>query len=165
MEDTQGPNKAVIGIIVVVLLAVVGGGTFYLVQQNNSPASSGSTTTTDTTSSSASATSSTDANSTSSGTYTDGSYDAEANFQTPDGVDAITVNVTLKDGIITSVNADTQSNSRESQQYDDAFLARYQGEVEGKTIDEVQLRRVAGASLTSNGFNDALDEIRQNANA
>ena len=162
MEQEQGPNKAVIGVIVVVLLASIGGGVVYLAKQNNAASnqtdvggtsvSSGTSTTSSTT---------TNANA----SYKDGTYNASADFQTPDGIDGITVKVTLANNVITSISADTQATSRESQQYDDAFLSSYKSEVVGKNVGEVQLNRTAGASLTSDGFNKALDEIRQNANA
>lgn len=157
--EQQGPNKAVIGIIVVVLLAGIGGGVAYLANQNNTPTGQldGSTSSLNTSSSTASANSN--------ATYKDGTYDASANFQTPDGIDGITVKVTIANNVITSVSADTTASSRESQQYDDAFLSSYKSEVVGKNVNEVHLNRTAGASLTSDGFNKALDEIRQNANA
>ncbi|WP_447589312.1 hypothetical protein [Microbacterium lacticum] len=39
------------------------------------------------------------------------------------------------------------------------------GEVVGKDIDDVSVSRVAGSSLTSGGFNDALETIKADARA
>ena len=159
MEQQQGPNKAVIGIIVVVLLAGIGGGILYVSNKNND--STGQLNGGTSSLNNGTSTASTNPNA----TYKDGTYNANANFQTPDGIDGITVKVTIASNVITSVNADTTATSRESQQYDDAFLSSYKSEVVGKNVNDVQLNRTAGASLTSDGFNKALDEIRQNANA
>ena len=155
MEQQQGPNKAVIGIIIVVLLAGIGGGVAYLANQNDAQSNQTSNL----------GTSSSSTNMPMHANYKDGTYNANANFQTPDGIDGITVKLTISNNVITNVSADTSATSRESQQYDDAFLSSYKNEVVGKNVNDVQLDRTAGASLTSDGFNKALDEIRQNANA
>ena len=97
--------------------------------------------------------------------YKDGTYNANANFQTPDGIDGITVKLTISNNVITNVSADTSATSCVSRQYDDAFPSNIKMKVVGKNVNDVQLDRTAGASLTSDGFNKALDEIRQNANA
>lgn len=161
MEESEGPNKAVIGVIVIVMIAAVGGGVLYLTQQDGASAEQSVVSSADTTQSTdtSSSTSSTSDN------YTDGTYTSSVSFQTPDGIDGIEVTVVLANNVVTSVTATTDAGSRESQEYDDRFLASYESEVVGKSVDDVQLSRVAGASLTSNGFNNALDEIRQQAAA
>jgi len=159
MEQEQGPNKAVIAIIVVVLLAAVGGGVFYLVNQNkDSDSSNVATNSPDTSNSQPSSSNSTNS-------YKDGTYTATGTYQSPGGQEKIELTVTIADGKITSTSATTKAASGTSKQYQQEFTGNYKTLVVGKSVNEVELDRVAGSSLTSNGFNDALDEIKQDAAA
>ena len=53
----------------------------------------------------------------------------------------------------------------QSRQYQQAFMGGIAGEVVGKDIDDLSVSRVAGSSLTSGGFNDALETIKADARA
>lgn len=159
MEQEQGPNKAVIGIIVVVLLATIGGGILYLVGENNADTSEV------TTSQPASSDNQASDSNQVANEYMDGTYTATGTYQSPGGQEEIELTVTLMDGAITSTEAKTQAASGTSRQYQQEFIRNYEDLVVGKSINEVELDRVAGSSLTSNGFNDALDEIKQEAAA
>ncbi|WDG17071.1 FMN-binding protein [Microbacterium sp. Clip185] len=129
--------------------------------------------TTDTGSSDAPATSSTpmstgssgsdSSSSSSSGTYKDGTYTAEGSYQTPETVEKITVKVTLADDTITAVDVTGDPQARESQQYQGQFIGGISDEVVGKKIDDIKVSRVAGSSLTSGGFNQAIEEIKTEA--
>ncbi len=55
--------------------------------------------------------------------------------------------------------------SPQSRQYQQAFMGGIAGEVVGKDIDDLSVSRVAGSSLTSGGFNDALETIKADARA
>jgi hypothetical protein len=59
------------------------------------------------------------------------------------------------------VSAD--ATDHEARQYQQAFASAISAEVVGKDISSLSVTRVAGASLTSNGFNSALDQIRSHA--
>ena len=48
-------------------------------------------------------------------------------------------------------------------EYQDDFVGGYKSQVVGKSIAEIQLGKVSGSSLTSRGFNEALDQIRNQA--
>lgn len=157
MEQEQGPNKAVIGIIVVVLLAVIAGGVFYLTSQNNDASNMGSDMSSETMPAKD--------DMMQSGDYKDGTYTATGTYQSPGGQEQIELTVTLEDGVINSTVAETKAASGTSRQYQKEFVNNYGVEIIGKNVDEVKLDRVAGSSLTSNGFNDALDEIKQEAAA
>jgi len=97
--------------------------------------------------------------------YKDGTYSATGSYSSPGGRESIKLTVTIKDGIITSTSLDEKASNGEAKEYQDDFDSGYKTLVVGKNIDEVSLSRVAGSSLTSNGFNDALDEIKSDAKA
>jgi uncharacterized protein with FMN-binding domain len=101
--------------------------------------------------------------SSSSGTYKDGTYTAEGSYQTPETVEKITVEVTLADDTVTAVTVTGDPQARESQQYQGQFIGGISDEVVGKKIDEIKVSRVAGSSLTSGGFNQAIEEIKTEA--
>lgn len=50
-----------------------------------------------------------------------------------------------------------------SARFQDLFAQNYKPLVIGKNIDEVQLGKVSGSSLTPMGFNDALAKIKTQA--
>lgn len=158
MESEGSPNKAVIGLIVVVLLAVVGGAVFYLTQQNNDTNQAEVTSSQDT-----GRDNEPNGTNEASGEYADGTYTAIGSYQSPGGQEEIELRVTLTGGEITQTNATTKAASGTSRQYQREFINNYKDLVVGKSIDSVELDRVAGSSLTSNGFNEALDEIKREA--
>ncbi len=100
-----------------------------------------------------------------SGTYEDGTYTAEGSYQTPESVETISVTLTLADGVVTDVEVTGDPKARETEQYQGAFIDGISEEVEGKSIDELNVTRVAGSSLTSGGFNAAVDDIKKQAAA
>jgi uncharacterized protein with FMN-binding domain len=97
--------------------------------------------------------------------YTDGTYTAEGSYSTPETVEEITVTVTLEDDVITDVEVTGNPQAAESQRYQGEFIDGIAAEVEGKDIDEISVSRVAGSSLTSGGFNQAIDAIKAEAAA
>lgn len=97
--------------------------------------------------------------------YVDGTYTAEGSYQTPESVEAITVTVTLEDDVVTAVNVVGNPQKAESKRYQAEFIGGIQDVVVGTPIDELQVSRVAGSSLTSGGFNAAIEEIKAEAAA
>jgi uncharacterized protein with FMN-binding domain len=95
--------------------------------------------------------------------YKDGTYSAQGAYITPGGKESIGLTVTLRSGIITSTELDQQASGGDTIIYQKKFASGYKAEVVGKNISEVELHRVAGSSLTSNGFNDAIKQIRFDA--
>lgn len=98
-------------------------------------------------------------------TYADGTYSADGSYQTPESVETISVTLTLADGVVTDVEVTGDPKARETEQYQGAFVDGIAEEVEGKPIDELDVSRVAGSSLTSGGFNAAVDDIKEQAAA
>lgn len=98
-------------------------------------------------------------------TYTDGSYTADGSYQTPETVEEISVTITLADGVVTEVEVEGDPQAPETERYQGEFIDGIADEVVGKAIDELNVSRVAGSSLTSGGFNDAVEAIKEQAAA
>jgi uncharacterized protein with FMN-binding domain len=96
-------------------------------------------------------------------TLKDGEYTADATYATPGGNESVGVTLTLKDGIIADINLMQHATGGETAEYQSRFASGYKQLVVGKKINTVTLSRVAGSSLTSNGFNDALEQIQKDA--
>jgi len=96
------------------------------------------------------------------GDYADGNYVADGGYQSPDGSETIEVSLTLVDGVVTAV-AVTPQGSGTSQRYQSQFAGGVGAETIGKPIDEIDVARIAGSSLTSGGFREALATIKADA--
>lgn len=101
----------------------------------------------------------------SAGSYADGTYTAEGSYATPESVETITVTVTLEDDVVTAVEVIGDPQKRESEQYQGQFIGGIAEVVVGEDIDDLQVSRVAGSSLTSGGFNEAIEAIKAEAAA
>ena len=95
----------------------------------------------------------------------DGTYQATGSYTSPGGNESITVSVTLKDGVVTETTATSGSNDPTAKQYQAEFIAGYKDQVVGKKISSIKLSRVSGSSLTSQGFNSAIQDIQRQAQA
>jgi hypothetical protein len=96
-------------------------------------------------------------------TYADGTYTAEGSYATPESVETIVVTVTLQDDVITVVDVSGDPQKRESEEYQSRFIGGIADVVVGQDIDAISVSRVAGSSLTSGGFNQAIDTIKSEA--
>jgi uncharacterized protein with FMN-binding domain len=99
------------------------------------------------------------------GEYTDGTYTAEGSYQTPETVETISVTLTLADGVVTEVEVTGDPQAPETEQFQGQFIDGIGEEVVGVAIDDIEVSRVAGSSLTSGGFNSAVADIREQAAA
>ncbi len=97
--------------------------------------------------------------------YKDGSYTTTVVYDSPAGGQAITVHITLKGDIVTATSTQAGATDGDSREYQDSFIAGYKQLVVGRRITGIHLSRVSGASLTSQGFNDALRKIETEAKA
>ncbi|GAA2914558.1 hypothetical protein GCM10017596_15650 [Microbacterium keratanolyticum] len=99
-----------------------------------------------------------------SGSYKDGTYTAEGTYRTPEGMpETISVTLTLADGVVEGVEVTGDPQARETVQYQGQFIDGIAAVVTGVPIDELKVDRVAGSSLTSGGFNQAVEEIKAQA--
>lgn len=97
--------------------------------------------------------------------YADGTYTAEGSYQTPETVETISVTLRLEQDVVTAVEVTGNPQAPETEQYQGQFIAGIADEIVGVDIDELSVDRVAGSSLTSGGFNQALERIKQDAAA
>ncbi len=98
-----------------------------------------------------------------SATYKDGSYSAIGGYNSPGGAEKIEVSIILKNGIITDTSTEGLATSGEAESYQGDFVGAFKEFVVGKSIDQLRLSRVAGASLTTGGFNNAITQIKSQA--
>ncbi|WP_144719817.1 FMN-binding protein [Agrococcus jejuensis] len=98
--------------------------------------------------------------------YADGTYSADGSYTSPGGEETITVTVTLADGVIEDVEVENpETTNPNSLRYQGEFIDGIAAEVVGVPLDDVSVDRVGGSSLTSGGFEDALETIRDEAAA
>ncbi|AEM84060.1 hypothetical protein [Streptomyces violaceusniger] len=93
--------------------------------------------------------------------YEDGRYKADGQYGGQPS--SIGVSVTLDDGAITAVTVTPHATNATSRDYQERFADAVPKLVVGKRIDEVNLDRVAGSSGTPDGFNAAIERIKDEA--
>lgn len=164
-ETPKQPNKAIIAVVVIALLAIIAAAVI-LLGKKETPAS--------TNSENAPSTASTDASnqgvsqtapSDSASAYKDGTYKASGSYRSPGGNETVELTVTLAGGVIMGTDLTTHASTRDAEDYQGRFKNGYKAQIVGKKIDDVSLSRVAGSSLTSGGFNQALEQIKDDAKA
>jgi len=97
--------------------------------------------------------------------YKDGTYTATGNYISPGGAEHIDVSLTLKGGVVTASTVTKGAERPISVNMQTMFVNNYKEQVEGKNIDEINLTKVSGSSLTPKGFDDALAKIKAEAKA
>ncbi len=95
--------------------------------------------------------------------YKNGTYTASANYYVPKYQNSISINISIENDIIKSATASHDYTDRESGLYIDSFDSQLSSKIVGKKISDIKLSRVGGASLTTYGFNDALEIALNNA--
>ena len=87
-------------------------------------------------------------------------YNAQADYLTPRRTNHdVGISLTIEDSIITAANV-TYDGGPAGTPAHIGFDNAYAEAVIGQNINEVELSRVGGASLTSDAFNDAVADIR-----
>ena len=100
------------------------------------------------------------------GPYADGQYTASGSYGVIDGVveeDSIDVTATLRDGVITEVSVTGHPLLTQSHDYMQGFVNEISGAVVGRSVEDAHVTALAGASKTSDAFNDAIDDIASQA--
>lgn len=97
------------------------------------------------------------------GHYKDGTYSADGHYTSPNGEETVGVTLTLASGKISDVKIATHPTSANTQLFQNRFAGGIKDLVVGKSIDQLDVSRVAGSSLTSGGFNDAVEAIKKQA--
>ena len=97
--------------------------------------------------------------------YKNGTYTAVGSYDAPSGTEQITITLTIKDDVVTDASGSAGAYNRTSLRYENTFLSSFKQYVVGKNISSLQLGKISGASLTPQGFNDALSQIKSQAKA
>ncbi|WP_461171779.1 FMN-binding protein [Arthrobacter sp. Z1-9] len=100
---------------------------------------------------------------TSGSTYKDGTYSADGNYVSPNGTETVGVELTLAGGTVTAVNITQHPSNPNTRKFQGEFAGGIAGQVVGKSIDGLNVSKVAGSSLTSGGFNQAVEKIKSEA--
>lgn len=95
--------------------------------------------------------------------FQDGMYQVEGMYISPGGPRTINVALQLENGVITSSEFEGLATDPTSQRFQKEFGDNYQPMVVGKKINEIQLTKVSGSSLTPKGFMDALEKVKSQA--
>jgi uncharacterized protein with FMN-binding domain len=164
MNESSGPNKTLVIIIVIVLLGLVAGGGYLLTKPSDTQDDTTSSQTSDKAESKSLSTQNQNT-ATNSGTYVDGTYEATGSYISPGGREAIKVSLTISGNKVTDSTVTSEAKNPTAKGYQADFISGYKTSVEGKSVDEIKLDRVAGSSLTPNGFEDALEQIKKDATA
>ncbi|HEX8183028.1 MAG TPA: hypothetical protein VF575_05510 [Candidatus Saccharimonadales bacterium] len=157
-------TKLIAWVVILAAIAIV----YIVVASRNSqePAPASSTTTSKTSAADTTGASETNAgeqDTAASSAYTDGTYTATGSYRTPEGTESIDVTLTIAKGAVTDSSVETSASDPKSARYQEDFTDNYKQYVVGKSLDEINLSRVSGSSLTSNGFNTALEDIKTEA--
>lgn len=95
--------------------------------------------------------------------YKNGTYKADIKYTSPAGGESMKMELVITDDQISSINLDAEAENSTSIGHQNRFKSAINSQVVGKKIDELSLSRVAGASLTTRGFNNTLNSIKQTA--
>lgn len=95
--------------------------------------------------------------------YRDGTYQANGTYESPNGSENIIVLIELENDIVTDVEITTNPNNPTTANYQSQFASGIGDLVVGEDIDQLDVTVVAGSSLTSNGFREALTAIKADA--
>jgi hypothetical protein len=97
------------------------------------------------------------------GTYKNGTYTEQGDYSSPGGQETISVKLTIADDAVTAVTVKTVKADPTATQYENQFISGISKAVVGKKVDDLHVTQVAGSSLTSQGFDDALTKIKADA--
>ncbi|GAC1387529.1 MAG: hypothetical protein NVSMB43_26850 [Pseudarthrobacter sp.] len=81
----------------------------------------------------------------------------------PNGTETVGVELTLASGTVTAVNITQHPSNPNTRKFQGEFAGGIASQVVGKSIDELKVSKVAGSSLTSGGFNQAVEKIKSEA--
>jgi uncharacterized protein with FMN-binding domain len=95
--------------------------------------------------------------------YKDGTYSADGTYVSPNGTETVGVQLTLAAGTVTDVQITQHPSNPNTRKFQGEFAGGIAAQVVGRNINELNVSKVAGSSLTSGGFNKALEQIKSEA--
>lgn len=93
----------------------------------------------------------------------DGTYTASGSYVSPGGRQEVEVTLTLAADVVTDVDVAVGAVDPQSELFQGKFASGIADVVVGVPLDELAVDKVAGSSLTSGGFNEAVEAIRAQA--
>ncbi|MFJ6536323.1 hypothetical protein ACIQH5_08815 [Paenarthrobacter sp. NPDC091711] len=112
---------------------------------------------------SAATSSSTAVASTGASTYKDGTYSSDGTYTSPNGQETVGVELTLAADKVSAVNITVHPSNPNTKKFQGEFASGIAAQIVGKDIDDLNVSKVAGSSLTSGGFNEAVEQIKSQA--
>ena len=100
---------------------------------------------------------------TAAGSYQDGTYSADGNYVSPNGTETVGVQLTLAGGSVSDVVITPHPSNPNTRKFQGEFASGIKAQIVGKQLDEIKVSKVAGSSLTSGGFNQAVEKIKADA--
>lgn len=95
--------------------------------------------------------------------YKDGTYSADGNYVSPNGTETVGVKLTLAGGAVSDVTITPHPSNPNTKKFQGEFAGGIKSQIVGKKLDEIKVSKVAGSSLTSGGFNQAVAKIKSQA--
>lgn len=96
--------------------------------------------------------------------FAPGNYEATGIYQSPGGIQEIVVRMELdEDGTVVDVEVEPQARIGNAAEFQNKFAGGIKKQVVGIPVTELDVSRVSGSSLTSGGFNAAVDKIIEEA--
>ena len=95
--------------------------------------------------------------------YKDGTYSADGHYVSPNGTETVGVELTLSGGTVSDVNITQHPSNPNTRKFQGEFAGGIKAQIVGKKLDELNVSKVAGSSLTSGGFNEAVEKIKSEA--
>jgi uncharacterized protein with FMN-binding domain len=95
--------------------------------------------------------------------YKDGTYSADGNYVSPNGTETVGVELTLSGGTVSGVNITQHPSNPNTRKFQGEFAGGIAAQIVGKNLDELNVSKVAGSSLTSGGYNQAVEKIKSEA--
>ncbi|XAS63058.1 hypothetical protein VUN84_12140 [Micrococcaceae bacterium Sec5.8] len=95
--------------------------------------------------------------------YKDGTYSADGNYVSPNGQETVGVTMTLAGGAVSDVQITPHPSNPNTKKFQGEFAGGIKSQIAGKKLDEIKVSKVAGSSLTSGGFNQAVERIKSDA--
>ncbi|GAB08386.1 hypothetical protein GOARA_011_00020 [Gordonia araii NBRC 100433] len=94
--------------------------------------------------------------------YKNGSFSGTGTYTLPVGTSDLGVQMALANNVVRSASV-TYSALPISREFQTRWWNASRGKIVGKNIDQIHVGKTAGSSLTPNGFNGALAQIKSQA--
>ena len=95
----------------------------------------------------------------------DGTYVGVGIYSSPAGKESIEVTLTVDEGIVAAIDVVPQATNPTSQTFQSDFASAVSARVVGIPLEDVDVDVVAGASLTTQAFESALESVLADARA